>query len=122
MLFRSAVARQVVVVQSQALAQGFRDVSGAISGLQTDVDKQVTATANDINALAARIAALNTAIGNAMKRMVVATVTLAFPLGGIIVALADSDGAAPGCRGDRDDGVRAHGRRAATRHPVVIPR
>jgi flagellar hook-associated protein 1 FlgK len=61
----SAVARQVVVVQSQALAQGFRDVSGAISGLQTDVDKQVTATANDINALAARIAALNTAIGNA---------------------------------------------------------
>jgi flagellar hook-associated protein 1 len=58
----SAVARQQVVLQGNAVAAAFRDASGRLSALQRDADRRVVTTVDEINAIADRLAVINEAL------------------------------------------------------------
>lgn len=62
----AVAARQAVVLEGQALAGAFRAVAGQLEASRRDLDRQVRGTVDEINALAARIAALNDAIDRAV--------------------------------------------------------
>ena len=59
----SSVARQEVLLQSESLADAFRDMAERIALAQRDTDQQVTSAGQDVNDLAARIAKINETIG-----------------------------------------------------------
>jgi flagellar hook-associated protein 1 FlgK len=61
----SATARQEVILQGQNLALAFRDMTARFSAAQRDADLRVAGAVDEINQLAARIASLNQALGNA---------------------------------------------------------
>jgi len=61
----SSVARRMVTIQGQSLAQAFQDVSTQISDAHVDVEAEVRGTVDEINALAIDIASLNVAIVSA---------------------------------------------------------
>jgi len=58
----STVARQLAIVQGQSLTEAFRDLAGRLDQSLRDVDLDIRAATDEINALAKRIAALNAAI------------------------------------------------------------
>jgi flagellar hook-associated protein 1 len=58
----SAVARQQVVLQGTSVAAAFRDAAARFEGLRRDADRRVAAAVSDVNAIAARVAALNGAL------------------------------------------------------------
>jgi flagellar hook-associated protein 1 len=59
----SAVARQEVLLQGQAIASAFRNMVGRFETSQRDTDNKVRAAVEDVTSLAQRIAALNVSIG-----------------------------------------------------------
>ena len=61
----SPVARQEVALQGQSIAGAFRDTSERFRQARRDTNLQLDATLDDINELAARIAAINGTIGAA---------------------------------------------------------
>ena len=58
----SSVARQEVLLQSESLADTFRDMAERIAISKRDTDGQVASAAQDINSLAAQIAKINETI------------------------------------------------------------
>jgi flagellar hook-associated protein 1 FlgK len=58
----SGVARQQVIVQGQSLASAFNDTASRLASAQRDADASVKSGVDQINALAAQIAALNASI------------------------------------------------------------
>jgi flagellar hook-associated protein 1 FlgK len=62
----SIVARDAVARQGGRLAQAFGDMSSRLGAARRDADVQVRAAADEVNALAARVAALNQAIAGAI--------------------------------------------------------
>ena len=58
----SATARQEVVLQGQALATAFRDMSDRLSAVARDTDQRVRSTVEQVNRLSERIASLNQAL------------------------------------------------------------
>jgi len=58
----SSVARQEVLLQSESLADTFRDMAERIAISQRDTDGQVASAAQDVNSLAAQIAKINETI------------------------------------------------------------
>jgi flagellar hook-associated protein 1 FlgK len=61
----SSVSRDSVVVQGQQLARGFNDMATRLADARHAADDQIRSSVDQINSLAAQVAALNTAIGNA---------------------------------------------------------
>ena len=61
----SAVARQDVVLQGDALAAAFRDMAGRFDLAQRDTDNKIRSAVEEINGLTERIAAINDSIGTA---------------------------------------------------------
>lgn len=61
----SATARQEAILQGQSLAAAFRDMTARLTAAQRDADLRVVGAVDQIDELAARIASLNTALGNA---------------------------------------------------------
>ena len=59
----SSVARQEVLLQSESLADAFRDMAQRIALAQRDTDQQVSSAVQDVNDLSARIAKINETIG-----------------------------------------------------------
>jgi flagellar hook-associated protein 1 FlgK len=58
----SSVARQEVVLQGDALAAAFRDMTGRFDLAQRDTDNKIRAAVEEVNGLSDRIAALNKSI------------------------------------------------------------
>lgn len=61
----STTARQLVVIQGQALTQTFADVARRLAQSRRDADLEVRALTDEINMLARRVADLNVAIASA---------------------------------------------------------
>jgi flagellar hook-associated protein 1 FlgK len=61
----SAVARQEVLLQSNALTTGFHDMSTRLTGAQRDADQQVRSLVDQVNTIAGRIASLNASTAQA---------------------------------------------------------
>jgi flagellar hook-associated protein 1 FlgK len=61
----SSISRDSVVQHGQELARSFNAMAGGLVDARRSADGQVRSTVDQINALAAQIASLNTAIGNA---------------------------------------------------------
>lgn len=60
----SAVARQEVVVQGQALTAAFRDMADRFDLSQRDTDNKLRSALEEVNSLTGRIAALNATMGS----------------------------------------------------------
>ncbi len=61
----SMTARQNVLLQGRQLADGFHDMAFRLDSARRDADTQVRSTVDEINALASRIATLNSSIARA---------------------------------------------------------
>jgi flagellar hook-associated protein 1 FlgK len=55
----SPPARQELILAGESLAGSFRDMAGRLDAARRDTDRQIQATADEVNALAARLASLN---------------------------------------------------------------
>lgn len=60
----SAVSRQEVVTQGDALARSLRDMSGRLRSAQRDADTRIRSAVEEVNSLAARIADINDSLGS----------------------------------------------------------
>lgn len=61
----SAVSRQQVQLQGEALAAAFREMAGRLESSRRQIDRDIAAIVESVNEIAGRIASLNTAIASA---------------------------------------------------------
>lgn len=55
----SSTSRQQVIVEGQALARGFNDMSGRFQTARVDADRDIRASLSQVNALAAQLTSIN---------------------------------------------------------------